>query len=103
MSSQRPRKPAAPLRPEAIDALYGLEPVYEPAQAQGQSAPGAHGTEFVAIQCPYCGERFETLVDLSAGAACYIEDCQVCCQPMELNLEVDDAGALASLAARRTD
>lgn len=29
--------------------------------------------------CPYCGERVETTVDLSAGDQVYTEDCQVCC------------------------
>ena len=36
------------------------------------------------IQCPYCGETIELLVDDSAGAQRYIEDCQVCCRPIEV-------------------
>jgi hypothetical protein len=55
------------------------------------------------VQCPYCGEAFETLADCSAGSATYIEDCQICCRPIELCLEVDAAGALTSFEARRTD
>ena len=103
MTAQRPRKPVATLQAEAIDARYGLEPVFEPGQGAAEEAPGAQGSQFVPIQCPYCGECFEILADLSAGSASYIEDCQVCCQPIELSLEVDDAGALSSLAARRAD
>jgi hypothetical protein len=103
MTAQRPRKPAAALQADAIDARYGLEPVFEPGQAGAEDAGGTQGSQFQPIQCPYCGESFEILVDLSAGAASYIEDCQVCCQPIELSLEVDDAGALAALAARRAD
>jgi hypothetical protein len=91
------------LPPQAIDALYGLEPVFEPAQCAGSEPGSGQSTQFVPIQCPYCGENFETLADLSAGSANYIEDCQVCCQPIELRLEVDDAGALAGLTARRAD
>ena len=53
------------------------------------------------IQCPYCGETFETAVDLSAGSFTYVEDCQVCCQPIELAGEVDDAGALVGVTANR--
>lgn len=34
------------------------------------------------IQCPYCGERIELLIDASAGDQQYIEDCQVCCRPI---------------------
>ena len=90
------KQPREPLDPQSIDALYGLEPVFEPGGLESSQS-----TEFVAIQCPYCGEQFETAVDLSAGAFSYIEDCQVCCQPIELVGDVDDAGALAGVVASR--
>ena len=86
-----------PLDAQAIDALYGLEPVFEPAE---ESSPGL--TPFVTVRCPYCGESFETAVDCSAGAFRYIEDCQVCCQPIELAGEVDDAGAPLGVTATRS-
>ncbi|HET7330940.1 CPXCG motif-containing cysteine-rich protein [Dyella sp.] len=38
------------------------------------------------IQCPYCGERIEILVDASAGDQRYIEDCQVCCRPISIDV-----------------
>lgn len=41
------------------------------------------------IVCPYCGESFEVGVDISAGDQQYIEDCEVCCRPIELRLHVD--------------
>jgi len=41
------------------------------------------------MRCPWCGERFETHVDASAGAADYIEDCPICCRPIEMQLRVD--------------
>jgi hypothetical protein len=82
-----------------IDRLYGLEPVYEPSQAGG----GALVEEFVAIRCPYCGEPLETRVDLTCGEASYIEDCQVCCRPMEIALGLAANGALESVEVRRTD
>lgn len=40
------------------------------------------------VDCPFCGEPIELLLDLSAGSQTYIEDCQVCCQPMQVRLEV---------------
>lgn len=41
--------------------------------------------------CAYCGENNLTFVDLSAGAQqSYVEDCQVCCQPNVLFLQVDE-------------
>lgn len=82
-----------------IDELYGLEPVYEPG---GAAAPGASATEFVAIPCPYCWEVYETQVDLSAGPFTYVEDCQVCCQPIELSCEIED-GALLAVKPERMD
>lgn len=82
-----------------IDALYGLEPALEP----GPPAAAAEATEWVTVGCPYCGERFETLVDLSAGSSAYVEDCQVCCQPIEMSCDVDDGGGLAAFRVGRLD
>ena len=39
--------------------------------------------------CPYCAEPISLIIDISAGSQSYIEDCQVCCQPMQISLEVD--------------
>jgi hypothetical protein len=102
MSRSRPRKPR--LGPETsrdIDALYGLEPVYEPDATS--TAERREGTQFERVQCPYCGEQFETQLDLSAGSAQYVEDCQVCCQPIEMGVEIADDGSLVQLRARRGD
>ncbi|WP_432473587.1 CPXCG motif-containing cysteine-rich protein [Amphritea sp. HPY] len=38
------------------------------------------------IHCPYCGEAIEIEVDCSAGDQEYIEDCQVCCCPIQLSV-----------------
>jgi hypothetical protein len=102
MKPRRTRSPAASiaqLDQKAIDARYGLEPVFEPEQ----SVPSGGGAQFTTVQCPYCGEPFDTLVDLSAGSASYVEDCQVCCQPIELAIEVAMNGNLSSVGARRCD
>ncbi len=45
-----------------------------------------------AISCPYCGEPIEILIDASAGDQRYIEDCQVCCRPIALSVQVDADG-----------
>jgi transcription elongation factor Elf1 len=44
------------------------------------------------IACPFCGESISVLLDVSAGAQAYVEDCQVCCRPMEISFDVDDNG-----------
>jgi len=94
----RPRPgPAPPPDAAAIDAQYGLEPVYEP----GGSDAALGG--FVSVDCPYCGERYETAVDLSGGSFSYIEDCQICCRPIELCGEVGADGAFERCSARRLD
>jgi len=44
------------------------------------------------IQCPYCGETIGILLDCSIEQQRYIEDCQVCCRPIEFNVSVDYEG-----------
>jgi hypothetical protein len=39
--------------------------------------------------CPYCGEGVEAVLDLSAGDQQYIEDCPVCCRPINFSLQTD--------------
>ncbi|MEP6939432.1 MAG: CPXCG motif-containing cysteine-rich protein [Rudaea sp.] len=56
--------------------------------------------EPLTIHCPYCGEGFETTVDLSAGSQSYVEDCAVCCRPIEVALRVDDDGTLLGVSTR---
>jgi hypothetical protein len=86
----------------SIDVKYGLEPVIDPSvSADDGVAPD--GMQFHLVECPYCGESFETPVDTSSGSARYVEDCQICCQPIEFNLEVDHAGELQSLSTLRSD
>lgn len=88
------------LDPKRVDRLYGLEPVYEPGQAD-QS--GIQPEEIVSIQCPWCGEPLETRVDVSGGAHTFVEDCQVCCRPMELTLELADDGSFGALRVQRLE
>ncbi len=83
----------------SIDQLYGLEPIWEPAAG----VPPLALEEFVAVACPYCGERMETRVDLTTDEAAYIEDCQVCCRPIEFHIEREPGGALRALQVRRLD
>lgn len=57
----------------------------------------------LTVSCPYCGEVFETAVDSSAGAQRYVEDCQVCCAPIEFRLTVDWEGTPSVAVARDDD
>jgi len=41
------------------------------------------------VSCPYCGERLELLLDVSAGSQTYVEDCTVCCRPITVVMTAD--------------
>ena len=48
--------------------------------------------EATNIQCPYCWEMIDILVDCSVESQEYIEDCQVCCRPIVIEVAVDEQG-----------
>ncbi|MDN3670190.1 CPXCG motif-containing cysteine-rich protein [Echinicola jeungdonensis] len=39
--------------------------------------------------CPYCFSTISVILDLSVPRQKYIEDCEVCCRPIEISFEVD--------------
>ncbi len=59
--------------------------------------------ETVGVNCPYCGEPFDTSVDCSAGDQSYVEDCPVCCRPVEFRAAVGLESELLSLDVHRDD
>jgi len=52
----------------------------------------ANRLEELAVQCPYCWQTIQVLIDCSLEAQEYIEDCQVCCRPIVFDVLVDDDG-----------
>lgn len=54
------------------------------------------------IQCPYCWESIEVLVDCSVRHQEYIEDCPVCCRPMILRVSAKN-GEVVQIEARSED
>jgi hypothetical protein len=92
--------PEKSLTDAEVDELYGLEPAIG---AESSAMDNSASAEFVVVDCPYCGEQFTTGADVSAGPCKYVEDCQICCQPIEMELRVDDAGGFLELSARRGD
>lgn len=42
------------------------------------------------FQCPYCWETISMLIDESQNRQKYIEDCEVCCNPIQLQIEIQD-------------
>ncbi|WP_368566262.1 CPXCG motif-containing cysteine-rich protein [Pseudoxanthomonas sp. UTMC 1351] len=54
------------------------------------------------IHCPYCGEIITVFIDDSAGDQRYIEDCQVCCRPIVIDVALDEDGS-PRISARSED
>lgn len=81
-----------------IDLAYGLEPVYE----AGSDPRLVALSTFTKIRCPHCFERSEVTVETIYGSQRYIQDCQVCCQAIELIVEVAN-GELVKVTAARGD
>lgn len=54
------------------------------------------------VSCPYCGETITVLIDCSYPEQSYTEDCQVCCQPIILDVTVDEEAGI-HVFARRED
>ena len=42
------------------------------------------------FQCPYCWEEISMLLDPSIPRQKYVEDCEVCCNPIEINAVFED-------------
>ena len=51
-----------------------------------------------AFGCPYCGESITMLLDLSEPDQEYVEDCEVCCNPIGLHVRAR-RGALVDFDA----
>ena len=43
------------------------------------------------FKCPYCFEKISMILDLSnEGVQTYIEDCEVCCRPIQISFSVEN-------------
>ncbi len=54
------------------------------------------------VQCPFCWESITLLVDPSCDHQRYIEDCHVCCRPIELTIQTG-ADRILAVQADRAD
>lgn len=57
-----------------------------------------YATRRHVFTCPYCGERISMLLDPSACSQRYIEDCEVCCNPIEISYQAEE-GRIVSFQA----
>lgn len=47
------------------------------------------------FSCPYCGSSISVLIDPSIPAQTYVEDCEVCCNPIELTYAFENGDLIA--------
>lgn len=59
-------------------------------ESTGTPVMTSHHIEPTFVHCPFCGEEVELLIDTSVTHQRYIEDCEVCCRPMEISASVWD-------------
>ena len=52
--------------------------------------------------CPYCWEQISLVLDLSVKGQSYVEDCEVCCHPIEVRYTVED-DAVCEFEARAVE
>ena len=46
------------------------------------------------FECPYCGEEISFILDLSENLQSYVEDCEVCCNPIVVKFKTDGKSVL---------
>ena len=54
------------------------------------------------FDCPYCGEQISMVLDLSVRRQTYVEDCEVCCNPIEITYAADDE-SITSFRAQKLE
>ncbi len=47
------------------------------------------------FDCPYCGESITMLLDLTVLDQSYVEDCEVCCNPITLRFRAENGEVVA--------
>ncbi len=55
------------------------------------------------IQCPYCGETIDILIDGSETRQDYIEDCQVCCCPISIAVNINEQDEILVTAKHQNE
>ncbi|MCC3751356.1 MAG: CPXCG motif-containing cysteine-rich protein [Halorhodospira halophila] len=56
-----------------------------------------------SVSCPYCGEPFQLLLDTDGEDTDYVEDCPVCCAPIQVAVRWSMGGDEPEVVLRRDD
>lgn len=59
-----------------------------------------YGESETYFQCPYCFEQISMVFEVFHGDQSYIEDCEVCCGPIEVRYSCEE-GKVKNLVADR--
>jgi transcription elongation factor Elf1 len=51
--------------------------------------------ESQSIQCPFCGQTFEILIDITQPSQRFTTDCEICCRPMEVTVQCEPGEILS--------
>ena len=62
-----------------------------------------YNLEELGVLCPYCGEAIRPVIDYSAGAQEYFEDCSACCAPILFSLTDRGTDGTLQVEVRRDD
>jgi transcription elongation factor Elf1 len=52
--------------------------------------------------CPYCGQEISMVFDLSVDRQTYVEDCEICCRPIEISYLAEE-GEIISFEAHQLE
>ncbi|MEC8624409.1 MAG: CPXCG motif-containing cysteine-rich protein [Bdellovibrionota bacterium] len=52
------------------------------------------------FQCPFCFSRISMVIEVYYGGQKYIEDCEVCCRPIEISYSVEENKVVGFQAER---
>lgn len=60
------------------------------------SKPKLHPlVDALQLTCPHCGQGFATPLDGGEGRSEFVVDCEICCRPMEVSVEIRDGAVSA--------
>lgn len=59
--------------------------------------------EEIFFQCPYCFQKISILCEDLYGEQTYIEDCEICCNPIEISYKIQDQEVLLFKAKKANE
>ncbi len=55
------------------------------------------------IECPHCGHHLHVSLDITQGDQDYFEDCPACCNPIHMNMHIDELRKKVQLSVDSDD